>query len=73
MPRPLGVPTYFAEMLEGCDAPLLCGGRLLERLRSPFARAEEMEIGPANAGGAAAARVARRGAGGAGALGGGQP
>jgi len=50
MARPLGIPTYFVEMLEGLMLICFAVATYFERLRSPFARAEEVETGPANAG-----------------------
>ena len=50
MARPLGIPTYFVEMLEGLMLICFAVATYVERMRSPFARAEEVETGPANAG-----------------------
>ena len=66
MARPLGIPTYFVEMLEGLMLICFAVATYVERMRSPFARAEEVETGSANAGeppgpllGEAAARADR--------------
>jgi simple sugar transport system permease protein len=50
MARPLGIPTYFVEMLEGLMLLCFAVATFFERVRSPFGRAEEVETGPANAG-----------------------
>jgi hypothetical protein len=50
MARPLGIPTYFVEMLEGLMLLCFAVATWFERTRSPFARAGEVETGPANAG-----------------------
>ena len=50
MARPLGIPTYFVEMLEGLMLLCFAVATWFERMRSPFARAEEVETGSANAG-----------------------
>jgi general nucleoside transport system permease protein len=50
MARPLGIPTYFVEMLEGLMLLCFAVATFFERLRSPFSRAEEVEVGPASAG-----------------------
>lgn len=50
MARPLGIPTYFTDVLEGLMLLCFAVATFFERLRSPFAHAEEVEIGPANAG-----------------------
>ena len=50
MARPLGIPTYFVEMLEGLMLLCFAVATCFERMRSPFGRAEEVETGPANAG-----------------------
>jgi ABC-type uncharacterized transport system permease subunit len=50
MARPLGIPTYFVEMLEGLMLICFAVATYVERMRSPFARAEEVETGPATAG-----------------------
>jgi simple sugar transport system permease protein len=50
MARPLGIPTYFVEMLEGLMLLCFAVATWFERTRSPFARAGEAETGPANAG-----------------------
>lgn len=50
MARPLGIPTYFVEMLEGLMLLCFAVAAWVERMRSPYARAEEVETGPANAG-----------------------
>jgi simple sugar transport system permease protein len=50
MARPLGIPTYFVEMLEGLMLLCFAVATWFERIRSPFARQEEVEVGPANAG-----------------------
>lgn len=50
MARPLGIPTYFVGMLEGLMLLCFAVATWFERIRSPFARQEELEIGPANAG-----------------------
>lgn len=49
MARPLGIPTYFVDMLEGLMLLCFAVATWFERLRSPRGR-EEAEIGPANAG-----------------------
>ena len=52
MARPLGIPTYFVEMLEGLMLLCFAVATYFERVRSPFGRAEEVETlaGPAVAG-----------------------
>ena len=50
MARPLGIPTYFVEMLEGLMLLCFAVATYFERIRSPFGRAEEIETGPATAG-----------------------
>ncbi len=50
MARPLGIPTYFVEMLEGLMLLCFAVATYFERMRSPFGRAEEVEVGAANAG-----------------------
>jgi simple sugar transport system permease protein len=50
MARPLGIPTYFVEMLEGLMLLCFAVATFVERMRSPFAREEAIETGPANAG-----------------------
>ena len=50
MARPLGIPTYFVEMLEGLMLLCFAVATWFERMRSPFARSEEVEPGPATAG-----------------------
>ncbi|MBA3450273.1 MAG: ABC transporter permease [Chloroflexia bacterium] len=50
MARPLGIPTYFVEMLEGLMLLCFAVATYFERMRSPFGRAEETETGPATAG-----------------------
>jgi ABC-type uncharacterized transport system permease subunit len=50
MARPLGIPTYFVEMLEGLMLLCFAVATFFERIRSPFGREEEVEVGPANAG-----------------------
>ena len=42
MARPLGIPTYFVEMLEGLMLLCFAVATWFERMRSPFARAEEV-------------------------------
>lgn len=49
MARPLNIPTYFVDMLEGLMLLCFAVATWFERLRSPYGRAE-VEIGPANAG-----------------------
>ena len=50
MARPLGIPTYFVEMLEGLMLLCFAVATWFERMRSPFAHTDEAEVGPANAG-----------------------
>jgi ABC-type uncharacterized transport system permease subunit len=50
MARPLGIPTYFVEMLEGLMLLCFAVATWFERMRSPFAHTDEVEVGPANAG-----------------------
>ena len=50
MARPLGIPTYFVEMLEGLMLICFAIATYFERMRSPFGHKEEVETGPANAG-----------------------
>ena len=50
MARPLGIPTYFVEMLEGLMLLCFAVATWFERMRSPFASAADVEISPANAG-----------------------
>jgi simple sugar transport system permease protein len=50
MARPLGIPTYFVGMLEGLMLLCFAVATFVERMRSPFAREEEVETGPASAG-----------------------
>jgi simple sugar transport system permease protein len=50
MARPLGIPTYFIEVLEGLMLLCFAVATWFERLRSPFGREEEVEVGPASAG-----------------------
>jgi ABC-type uncharacterized transport system permease subunit len=50
MARPLGIPTYFVEVLEGLMLLCFAVATWFERLRSPFGREEKVEVGPANAG-----------------------
>jgi len=50
MARPLGIPTYFVEMLEGLMLLCFAVATWFERMRSPFAREEEVEVGAASAG-----------------------
>lgn len=50
MARPLGIPTYFVDMLEGLMLLCFAVATYFERLRSPFARAEELEPSAAIAG-----------------------
>ncbi len=50
MARPLGIPTYFVEMLEGLMLLCFAVATWFERARSPFSSEDEVEIGPANAG-----------------------
>jgi simple sugar transport system permease protein len=50
MARPLGIPTYFVEMLEGLMLICFAVATFFERMRSPFGRVEETETGPATAG-----------------------
>ncbi|MBW3631849.1 MAG: ABC transporter permease [Chloroflexi bacterium] len=57
MARPLGIPTYFVEMLEGLMLICFAVATYFERMRSPFGHQEEVETGPANAGEAPEALV----------------
>ena len=50
MARPLGIPTYFVEMLEGLMLICFAVATYFERARSPMGSHEEVETGPANAG-----------------------
>lgn len=50
MARPLGIPTYFVEMLEGLMLLCFAVATWFERTRSPYGLEEELETGPANAG-----------------------
>ena len=50
MARPLGIPTYFVGMLEGLMLLCFAVATWFERQRSPFAAAEEIEVGAAAAG-----------------------
>jgi simple sugar transport system permease protein len=50
MARPLGIPTYFVEMLEGLMLLCFAVATWFERARSPLSSEDEVEIGPANAG-----------------------
>ena len=50
MARPLAIPTYFVEVLEGLMLLCFAVATYFERIRSPFAREEEVEVGPALAG-----------------------
>ena len=50
MARPLGIPTYFVEMLEGLMLICFAVATYFERTRSPVGSQEEVETGPANAG-----------------------
>ena len=50
MARPLGIPTYFVEMLEGLMLLCFAVAAWVERMRSPYARVEEIEVGAASAG-----------------------
>jgi simple sugar transport system permease protein len=50
MARPLGIPTYFVEMLEGLMLICFAVATYFERTRSPVGNQEEVETGPANAG-----------------------
>ena len=50
MARPLGIPTYFVEMLEGLMLICFAVATYFERMRSPFGHKEEAETGPASAG-----------------------
>lgn len=50
MARPLGIPTYFVELLEGLMLLCFAVATWFERIRSPFAREEEVDVGSANAG-----------------------
>ncbi len=50
MARPLGIPTYFVEMLEGLMLLCFAVATWFERVRSPFARDEDVETGSASAG-----------------------
>src|SRR5262249_17752768 len=42
MARPLGIPTYFVDMLEGLMLLCFAVATYFERIRSPFAREEEV-------------------------------
>jgi simple sugar transport system permease protein len=50
MARPLGIPTYFVGMLEGLMLLCFAVATWFERLRSPFAREDKVEVGAAAAG-----------------------
>jgi general nucleoside transport system permease protein len=50
MARPLGIPTYFVEMLEGLMLICFAVATYFERTRSSMGSQEEVETGPANAG-----------------------
>ncbi|MFT4038298.1 MAG: ABC transporter permease [Thermomicrobiales bacterium] len=50
MARPLGIPTYFVEMLEGLMLLCFAVATWFERSRSATAAEEEIAIGAANAG-----------------------
>ena len=50
MARPLEIPTYFVEMLEGLMLLCFAVATWFERVHSPFARQEAVEVGSANAG-----------------------
>jgi simple sugar transport system permease protein len=50
MARPLAIPTYFVDMLEGLMLLCFAVATWFERIRSPYGREEEVETGPANAG-----------------------
>jgi simple sugar transport system permease protein len=50
MARPLGIPTYFVDMLEGLMLLCFAVATWFERVRSPFAAEDEIEVGPASAG-----------------------
>jgi ABC-type uncharacterized transport system permease subunit len=50
MARPLGIPTYFVDVLEGLMLLCFAVATWFERIRSPFAREEEVDVGAASAG-----------------------
>jgi ABC-type uncharacterized transport system permease subunit len=50
MARPLDIPTYFVDVLEGLMLICFAVATWFERLRSPFAREEEVDVGAASAG-----------------------
>jgi len=50
MARPLGIPTYFVEMLEGLMLLCFAVATWFERMHAPFGRDEDVETGSANAG-----------------------
>jgi ABC-type uncharacterized transport system permease subunit len=50
MARPLGIPTYFVEVLEGLMLLCFAVATWFERRRSPYGAEEDLEIGAANAG-----------------------
>lgn len=50
MARPLGIPTYFVEVLEGLMLLCFAVTTWFERMRSPFAAEDEIDVGAANAG-----------------------
>jgi general nucleoside transport system permease protein len=50
MARPLGIPTYFVGMLEGLMLLCFAVATWFERMRSPYAGVDEVEVGAAAAG-----------------------
>ncbi|MFN8593036.1 MAG: ABC transporter permease [Thermomicrobiales bacterium] len=50
MARPLGIPTYFVAMLEGLMLLCFAVATWFERIRSPYAAADEVDVGAAAAG-----------------------
>lgn len=50
MARPLGIPTYFVEVLEGLMLLCFAVATWFERSHSPYAAEDEIDVGAANAG-----------------------
>lgn len=50
MARPLGIPTYFVEMLEGLMLLCFAVATWFERRRSPYGAEDDLDVGAANAG-----------------------
>lgn len=50
MARPLGIPTYFVEVLEGLMLLCFAVATWFERIRSPYTAEDEIDVGAANAG-----------------------